>query len=255
MQQIIVMKIEEQINKFNPISLDMMDRVKLMNRVDVKYIFSESILPHVLERISDHYFVLDTSSTRIASYQTLYFDTKKNKFYLHHHNGKRNRFKVRYRKYIESELTFFEVKYKNNKGRVIKDRIEVEDIKEELGEKELALVLKKMKKSLILEPRLENKFNRITLISKNGIERLTIDFNLSFLFNKVSEGMPDLAIAEIKQERYSRDSKIMEVFRQFGLRPERMSKYAIGMSIFSGEKANNFKAKRIRINKITQHDV
>jgi len=122
------MTIEENIKKFTSISLEEMDNVKLMNRTDVKYIFNERILADVLDKIKDDYFILSAAGTRMANYITLYFDTKKNKFYLQHHNGKRNRFKVRYRKYVESDLTFFEIKFKNSKGRVIKNRILVDEI-------------------------------------------------------------------------------------------------------------------------------
>jgi len=248
------MSLETKIEQFSPISLEEMDKVKLMNRVDVKYIFNENILPDLLDQIKDDYYILFAGGTRSAKYITLYFDTVKNKFYLDHHNGKSNRFKVRYRKYVDSKLTFFEIKFKNSKGRVIKDRIKVEDIKQELGVEELALLHKKISKKILLEPRLENQFNRITLVAKKGIERLTIDYNLQFTFNKENQGFPSLSIAEIKQERYSRDSKIMDALRKFGVRPARMSKYAIGMSIFSGEKANRFKEKRIKINKIIRDD-
>jgi len=249
------MQLTKEIEQFLPITLEEMEKVKLMNRTDVKFIFNVKILPELLEKVKDDYYILVAAETRVASYQTLYFDTAKNKFYLHHHNGKRNRFKVRYRKYIESELTFFEIKYKNNKGRVIKTRIKVDEIQQSLGEEELRMVKKKIRKKINLEPRLENKFNRITLVAKQGVERLTLDFNLSFTYNNEIDGFQTLAIAEVKQERYSRDSKIMEVLRQFGVRPARMSKYAIGMSIFSDEKANSFKEKRLRIDKIIHDDI
>jgi hypothetical protein len=248
------MEINDQIEQFSPITLEEMEKVKLMNRIDIKYIFNDQILANVLNSIKDDYYILVAGGTSIANYITLYFDTNKNQLYLHHHNGKRNRYKVRYREYVDSKITFFEIKYKNNKGRVIKDRVKVDSIKQVLGEEELKLLHKKVSKKIVVEPRLENRFNRITLVAKEGIERATLDFNLRFKYSTEIEGIPSLAIAEIKQERYSRTSKIMQVLREFGVRPDRMSKYAIGMSIFSGEKANNFKEKRIRINKITKDD-
>ena len=248
------MEIKEAVSELSPISLEMMERVKLMDRTDVKYIINDSILPELLFEIKDDYHILETANTRMASYQTLYFDTPKNKFYKDHHNGKRNRYKVRYRTYIESELSFFEIKHKSKKGRIIKDRIKVDSIKRELEEEEWKLVEEKMKKRPNLEARLENTFRRMTLIAKNGIERMTIDFDLQFQYNQQEQAMPSLAVIEVKQERYSRDSRMMDALRKRSIRPERMSKYALGMSIFSGEKANRFKAKHIRINKITADD-
>lgn len=248
------MKIIDIIEQFIPTSLEEMDKVKLMDRVDVKFIFNDLILPDVLDRVKKDYFILFAGGTRIANYKTLYYDTKKNKFYLHHHNGKRNRYKVRYREYVDSGITFFEIKYKNNKGRVVKDRVPVDSIKQELGIEELQLLHKKVGKKTVVEPRLENLFNRITLVAKEGVERVTLDFNLSYNYNQLIEGFPELAIAEVKLERYSRSSKLMTVLREFGVRPDNMSKYAIGMSIFSDEKANIFKEKRIKIKKIIRDD-
>ena len=118
----------------------------------------------------------------------------------------------------------------------------------------MELLQRKMKKQPKLEARLENTFKRVTLIAKSGIERMTIDFDLQYIYNAEEMSMPGLAIIEVKQERYSRNSKMMDALRKRSIRPERMSKYAIGMSIFSGEKANRFKAKHIRINKILAED-
>lgn len=248
------MEISAQIENFSPITLAEMEKVKLLNRIDIKYIFTDQILGDLLDAIKDDYYILVAGGTRVANYITLYFDTPDNQFYLHHHNGKNNRFKVRYREYVDSKITFFEIKFKNSKGRTIKDRFQVDAIKESLGEREMELVRKRISKKIILEPRIENRFNRITLVAKEGIERVTLDFNLRYLVSADTEGFPTLAIAEIKQERYSRNSKIMQLLRTYGVRPDRMSKYAIGMSIFSGEKANSFKEKNLKIKKIIKHD-
>ena len=48
--------------------------------------------------------------------------------YLIHHDRHLVRDKVRVRTYVDSHLTFCEVKHKNNKGRTKKKRIAVEPI-------------------------------------------------------------------------------------------------------------------------------
>ena len=45
--------------------------------------------------------------------------------YHDHHNGKLNRYKVRRRRYIDTDTEFLEVKLKNNKKRTIKSRIKL----------------------------------------------------------------------------------------------------------------------------------
>jgi hypothetical protein len=110
------------------ISLEEMDGVKLMNRTDTKFTFSISVLPEIFQNLSQFYDVLEIYNKRIHEYKSLYFDTKKRKFYYDHHNQRVNRFKVRFREYVDSGLTFLEVKRKNNKGKTIKKRLKVKDI-------------------------------------------------------------------------------------------------------------------------------
>ena len=42
----------DYITGFQPISLEAMDAVKLMNRIDTKYVMSKKLLPGVLDRIT-----------------------------------------------------------------------------------------------------------------------------------------------------------------------------------------------------------
>ena len=120
------------LNTFDPIHLEQMDRVKLMNRVDTKFAFDIKVLVEILPELAKHYFVLEINTVRIPSYKSQYFDDKSLSFYSDHHNGRTNRFKVRIRKYVESNLLFLEIKHKY-KGRTNKKRIEVDDFKSTLS--------------------------------------------------------------------------------------------------------------------------
>ena len=111
------------LSSFEPISLNQMDEVKLMKRTDTKFVFEYSLLNKVMEEIKAHYYVLDIDGIRLNAYRCLYLDTEDFKFYFEHHNGKKNRIKVRYREYIDSGLCFLEIKKKNNKGKTIKERL------------------------------------------------------------------------------------------------------------------------------------
>jgi len=116
-------KIKDILANFDPIMLEEMDSVKLMDRTDTKFVFSFDQLPGILEAIRPYYRALEISGTRVSKYETLYYDTDDFNLYQRHHCGKMNRYKIRSRKYVESDLHFFEVKYKNNKGRTINNRI------------------------------------------------------------------------------------------------------------------------------------
>ena len=105
-------KLLPSIQLFTPVSLAGLDKVKLMNRVDSKYIFHRRHLDAVLAEISNDYTILEISEKRIFDYASLYFDTPNYALYLQHHNGKNNRVKLRYRQYMDTGDVFFEVKKK-----------------------------------------------------------------------------------------------------------------------------------------------
>ena len=115
--------IHEAIQHFDPISLGEMDAVKLMNRTDTKFVFHTSKLADLLSLSLEHYQVLQIGEKRDFLYNSLYYDTEGLDLYLAHHNGKRPRFKVRFREYMETGTVFLEVKRKTNKERTRKCRI------------------------------------------------------------------------------------------------------------------------------------
>ena len=120
------MEVSKIISDFEHISLAQMDGVKLMNRTDTKYTFSYSKLNLLLKKMQPFYKILEINNQLIHSYKSLYYDTEDRKFYLDHHNNRVNRNKVRFREYVGSNLTFLEIKLKNNKGRTIKKRMKVD---------------------------------------------------------------------------------------------------------------------------------
>lgn len=86
----------------------------------------------------------------------------------------------------------------------------------------------------MLEPKLWNRFLRITLVSKTRPERLTLDLNLEFGWDDRYAAMPGIAIAEVKQEHLSQHSDFTQQMREFSVRPTRFSKYCAGVySLYS----------------------
>jgi len=236
---------------FESISLNQMDEVKLMNRTDTKFVFEYSLLNKIMEEIKAHYYVLDIDGIRLNAYRCLYFDTEDFKFYFDHHNGKKNRNKVRYREYIDSGLCFLEIKKKNNKGKTIKERIKVPKIPDTLTEKGNSFVHQIMGTDDVLVPKHWNKFSRITLVNKHIKERLTIDLDITFETSERQCQLGDMVIAEVKQEKVNYASTFMRVIKKHGVRPFRISKYCMATaSLFPILKNNNFKPKFLKINKL-----
>lgn len=245
-------KINTIIQQFEPISLLEMDRVKLMNRVDTKFAFSIKEFIEFLPNLIENYKVLDINGNRIPSYESLYFDNDHLGFFLDHHNGRMNRFKVRYRKYIESDLIFLEVKHKF-KGRTDKSRVQVDEIPLELINEHAQFVKNLTEKEDVLTPVLWNSFHRITLVNKIENERLTLDFDLKFNWEDRAQYYNNMIIAELKQEKFSRNSAFFSLMKKKIIRPYRLSKYCIGSIDLYGHKKikyNRFKKKLIQLKKI-----
>lgn len=239
------------VEKFRPISLMEMDDVSLMNRSDTKFILPISEVLEILSSVSDKYQVLEVNNNRLMTYKSLYYDTPEHAFYQWHHNGKINRIKVRIRNYVESNLHFLEVKRKNGKGMTKKSRIQIRGFEKKLTESSKNFITEVTNKDFQLSPILENKFNRITLVSKTFKERATIDFNLNFLNGNDQKNYENLAIIEIKQESVNRNSPVYKALKIRHILPNSISKYCLGMvSLYNDIKHNSFKGKLLQIQKL-----
>ena len=244
--------IESILETFHAISLQEMDSVRLMNRTDTKFVFPANRLPDILKAVSHHYFALQIGSQRLASYKTLYFDTPDFKNYITHHNGKLNRFKIRIRHYVDSDLFFLEEKFKNNKGRTIKKRIKVSNFQTKFSKEKKEFIRQYTPLSPdTLEPKLLNHFQRITLVQPNDKERITIDIGLGFSDNKQQNiQLQNIVIAEIKKDGRTR-SVMEQLFRQEHIHSSGFSKYCTGIaSLYPQVKQNRFKYKLSQIKKI-----
>lgn len=241
-------KIQSLLDQLAPITLEEMSAVKLMNRTDTKYVTTKRQLIELLQLVGDKYFVQTIGSTTICPYRTTYFDTDVHTMYMQHHNKCAHRTKVRVRTYLTSnDLTFLEVKNKNNHGRTKKKRIEVASLDaaqttegaEELVKKKTGLSFSAMHKVV------QNEFDRITLVNKAMTERLTIDFNIRFHnFETGGEANSDqLVVFELKRDG-NVFSPIISILRDLHIHVMGFSKCCIGMVWTDPDlKKNNFKMK------------
>ena len=103
---------QNSLNDCKTISLDELDKVKLLDRKDTKFVFNQNQLPSILEKIKPYYRILEINNSPIFNYDNTYFDTHDYFFYNQHHNEHRKRFKVRFRKYSNNNKSYFEIKIK-----------------------------------------------------------------------------------------------------------------------------------------------
>lgn len=266
-----------------PIGLDDMKAVRLMNRMDQKYIAPAVLLEPLLQRIAADYYVQripsapDTqnpeskiqSSELIAPYRTLYFDTADLTMYTMHHNQKLNRQKLRVRTYRSTDTTFFEIKNKDNKGKTRKVRIpidvslfdnalEVPEVQDFVNKNTpySTQAINHSSNQAILYPTLENRFDRITLVDRGMSERVTIDHGIRF-HNRATQRDADIAhalVIEVKHEVGAPTSAIERALHDLHIQPRRMSKYCIGTALTNpNAKHNRFKSKLLYINKIQEN--
>ena len=230
---------------FAPISLEQMSSVKLMNRIDTKFVTTMPQLVRLLKMAQGEYYVQEIKGERNMLYDTTYFDTRDFGMYNEHQHKHTNRQKIRFRTYVGSDLQFMEVKTKNNHGRTKKKRIEVTDMdlsdptKRDFLEKHLRYGVD------TLIPHMHNHFHRITLVNKAMTERLTIDTALHFhnVVTGCDRDMGPLVIVELKRDGLCY-SPVLEMLRQLHIHPHGFSKYCMGAAMTNeGLPVNNFKPK------------
>lgn len=237
----------------SPITLEQMSSIRLMNRTDTKFVTNKTMLAELLRRAQGKYYAQEIDGKRIADYRTIYWDTPDHFFYSEHHNGRSPRQKVRVRTYMDSDITFLEVKTKNNHGRTKKKRIMVPDTDRliEAGSEKFLLDLVKRGLSDLI-PTVQNRFQRITLVNYAKTERLTIDFNVGFhnFETDTDRGTGDLVIIELKRDG-NQFSPVMDILRELRVKPSGFSKYCIGSVLTNSRLKNNmFKAKLVNIKRL-----
>ncbi len=245
-------QIRSSLDRLPPITLEQMESIKLMNRLDTKYVATKRQLIELLKLVEGKYYVQEIGQYRVCPYRTTYFDTPDHSMYMMHHNKRARRVKVRVRTYLTSgDLTFLEVKNKNNHGRTKKKRIQVPSIEAaphtegvpELVQKKAHIPFSTMHQVV------QNMFERITLVNMAKTERLTIDFNIRFHnFETGRDADSDqLVVIELKRDG-NVYSPICSLLRDLHIKPTGFSKCCIGMVWTDpGLKQNNFKAKVMRL--------
>lgn len=242
---------ENILSTYQSIQLEEMKKVRLMNRVDTKYVTTLPLLIFILKQAKDCYFVQDIDGQFIMPYHTLYYDTPDTEMYMEHLRGRKKRQKIRVRSYESSRQSFLEIKNKNNKGRTEKIRIPYLPGASQTFEDFIGLHGNYAPD--VLSRQLENRFRRITLVNKNMTERLTIDIHLRFRHIPSGHtcGLNRLVVIELKRDGNS-CSPILEILREFRVHPAKFSKYCMGMALTNDKlKHNRFKPRIRYIKKLS----
>lgn len=238
---------------FAAASSTLLNSRSLQRRFDHKYMLNAAALPQLLGLLNDDYALLRAGKRAAASYKTLYFDTPNHRFLRDHHRGRRPRLKVRIRHYDDRRLSVLEVKQKTRGGLSSKARLELEFGQETLLEEGLTFLEERLfdRQANSLRAQLRSEFSRITLISKQDEERVTIDFNLHLSMGESTAQLSDLLIIEVKQARIRSRSPINLALKACRALPSRFSKSCSGAVLLLPELGfNRFKPALRRAQRI-----
>ena len=224
---ILLETVQNILTSYRSLSLEKTESVKLMKRVDTKYIITADDAIRLLNDVRQGYHVLEIASQRTGTYTSIYYDTSDRQMFYTHVTGRFPRYKVRERTYSQNGLKFVEVKRKNNAGRTSKRRISISDNNHEASRwipKQTPFLADELMPVLIIY------FERITLVNNEQTERVTLDFNLHFRTptGTVTPVYDRVAIVELKQNKTAA-SPIKKYLRSKGIRPGGVSKYCMGI--------------------------
>jgi len=246
--------LDRLLNRMAPTTLPALDAVALLNRIDTKFLLTGSQLIEILPRLAQEYLVLDVQGRRMHQYRTLYFDTPELDLYRMHNTSLAVRHKVRSRAYIDSGLSFIEIKSKTSTRRTIKHRLATAELVTDLTPDASAFVMANLGPiGESLQPTLSNDFLRITLMDRRQSERLTLDLNIQFDCDGRTAVLPGIVIAELKQGHARQRSAFATAMQMSKIGPSSVSKYCTGVKLLVSDIEHEASAKMLAsIEKLTR---
>ena len=250
---------------------DLNSAASLLTRVDRKYLVASSAAQNVVDALTARALVLDIDGRRSFSYASTYFDTPGLDSYLQAARKRRHRFKIRTRSYLDSGLTFLEVKTRGPRGATIKQRLDYRAADaDRLTEEGIDFVVECLapltgsaqearRTAQSLRPVMATTYRRTTLHLPDDDARATIDTDLAWtalaprsgassgpssttgagrtrptvVGRGASRAAGPFAVVETKNP--ARHSPTDRYLWAAGHRPSRISKYATGMAALHPE--------------------
>ena len=215
------------------ISLNDAKKIKLFSRIETKYKCDFYQFCCLSKYLYDNYNVVSDNGTILFDYMTAYFDTPDLLMFNDHKNNIKTRQKIRIREYSNGNK-YLEIKQKND-GKTSKTRIPIELTNIDSNFNWLKNHFNWLKNHTLyninkLTHILNVKYLRITFISNDYNERITIDFNIEFfnLTNNVNKKINDVIIEVKQNENY--ESNIKDILDSYNIKECNFSKYFNGLN-------------------------
>lgn len=236
-----------------PITLDELNaRAALLRRTDRKYILTEEQFLTLLATLQDDVRVLEIDGDRNPRYESLYFDTPDRQSFRAAAHKRRRRFKVRTRSYVETEESYLEVKLRDARRRTLKLRLPYAFAdRDGLDDDGRAFVRDVfaghgLDPALVdrLVPTLHTRFRRTTLLIPSADCRVTVDTGLTFEETAGATVVADhLLLLETKSD--AQNPRVDRLLWRMGIRPSKVSKFAIGSALLDPTLPDNKWARTI----------
>lgn len=203
------MSLVNVVNGFASVDLAVLDeRARLMQRINRKYVLDGGQLPAFMRAMQPHFDALEIDGSRRFEYSNVYLDSPRLATFVAHNQGRRKRFKLRFRRYCDSDEQFFEVKIKGFRGETVKYRMPVESsachcgiLSPELTDFLNASLDRHDYRRPVgrMRPVIEVRYRRMTLVDRHEPVRVTIDSDVTFAAGERRDALPSCRhIVEIK---------------------------------------------------------
>ncbi|MFP5397134.1 MAG: polyphosphate polymerase domain-containing protein [Gammaproteobacteria bacterium] len=195
---------------FAPVSLEALNaKAAMLERRDHKYVVRADALRALVRDLAPGFDVLEIDGRRSFTYETCYFDDPELRSYHDHHQGRRQRMKVRVRRYADTAQCFVEVKLKDRRGVTVKRRMPYAPEKFGTLDAQALDHVRRCHEAMYgrpferaLAPVLRMSYRRTTLVARAGGERTTIDSAIRFHGRDAGRAPDDdLFIVETKSAR------------------------------------------------------
>lgn len=229
------------LGRLDPIDLATLNaEAELQTRVDRKYVLPRTALGPALATLPPCARILEIDGERSLRYTSQYFDTPALDSFYGAAFGRRRRFKVRARTYVDSGGSFLEVKTRGGRAATVKNRVPVEG--DVLDDEAVAYASDLLADAGIagagdvasaLAPVLTTRYRRATVLlpgtDAHDPSRATIDTELAWIARDGRVlALPAAVIVETKSG--GRAGALDRALWRQGHRPATVSKYATGMA-------------------------
>ncbi len=207
----------------------------LLTRVDRKYVVPLETFARLVHALGDEWSALEIGGSRLFGYSSVYFDTPDLLTYRAHLQQRRRRYKVRVRRYVDTDDCMLEVKRKGLRGSTVKERQpHASRLQADLGDDGRRFVLDCLRVHgeppvATFLPVVTTSNRRATLTSLTDTARLTVDTDLTCGWGEATATLrPGHVVLESKFEGHA--SNVDRLLRALGERPAVISKYCIGVA-------------------------